>query len=193
MTKHSTRTKGRIFMVITILIVGYIIFDRLMEIYKQPTRRGIPSEEAIITAKNAIKTAPQWKLNDLSGNSFNSDSLQGDVVLITFWTSTCSICRSEFPLLRKLQEEYKDNGFKVIAIALDEHEDQDLLAFTIGERLNYTVLRGNTKVAKAFGDIDIVPQSFLIDRHGNVIKFFLGKIDEAEVQRLIKSALSSQN
>lgn len=200
MTRHSTnRTRNRIYVVIAILVVGYVIYDRMIERYHNPMGKVgsvATSNEAVlrrIEEKEKIKVAPEWTLRNLTGELFESKSLDGDVSLITFWSSSCGVCRSELPMLKELQEKYKDRGFKVVAIALDDHEDEDLRAFVIGEQLNYIVLRGDTKVTKKFGEIDVVPQSFLIDRKGNVVKYFLGKISEKEVESLIESALSSES
>lgn len=193
MTKHSTsRTRSRIFIIIAILVVGYIIFDRMMEKYERSVEGGgSPKELAMkqIADKEKIKVMPEWKLNNLAGGVFESSYLEGDVALITFWSSSCPVCRSELPLLKKLESQYQDKGFKIVAIALDDHEDEDLRAFVIGEGINYIVLRGNKKVTKKFGEIEVVPQSFLVDRKGNIIKYFLGKIDEKEIQPLVESAL----
>lgn len=200
MTRHSTnRTRNRIYVVIAILVVGYIICERMIETYHNPMGRvgsvGTSDEAVLrrIEEKEKIKVAPEWKLRNLTGGVFESKSLEGDVALITFWSSNCAVCRSEFSMLKGLQEKYKDKGFKIVAIALDDHEDQDLRALMIGEGLNYIVLRGTAKVTKKFGEIDVVPQSFLIDRKGNVVKYFLGKIREKEIEPLIESALSTES
>lgn len=193
MARHSTsRTRSRVFVIIAFLVVAYIIFDRMMEKYEQSAVIGSSPELIIqkqIAQKEKIKVLPEWKLNNLAGGVFESSYLKGDVALITFWSSVCGVCRSEFPLLKDLDVEYKDKGFKIVAIALDDHEDEDLRAFVIGEKINYIVLRGDRKVTKQFGEIDVVPQSFLVDRQGNVIKYFLGQIDPKEIRSLIESAL----
>lgn len=199
MTRHSTnRTRNRIYVVIAILVVGYVIYDRMMERYKYAGEHGQTGKYLAeaklkeIEEKEKIKVAPEWKLRNLSGGVFESKALEGDVALLTFWSSNCGVCRSEIPMLRDLDEKYKDKGFKIAAIALDDHEDQDLRAFVVGERIKYIVLRGDARMTKAFGRIEVVPQSFLIDRKGNVIKYFLGKINEKEIEPLIESALSSE-
>lgn len=185
--KHSTRrTRSRIYVIIAILIVGYIIFDKSMEDH----RRLGETKAKLIAAKESIKVAPEWKLNTLTGGVFESQSLKGDVALLTFWSSSCNVCCSELPLLKSLDASYKDQGLKIVAISLDDHEDDDLRAFITGEQINYIVLRGETKVTKEFGGIDTVPQYFLIDRNGNVIKYFLGKLDENKIRPLIESTLS---
>ncbi len=192
MTKHTNRTRSRVFVIIAILVVGYIIFDRMMEKYEQSVLVGESPKSIIlkqIAEKEKIKVLPEWKLHNLSGGVFESSYLKGDVALITFWSSACGVCRSELPLLKELDAQYKDKGFKIVGIALDDHDDDDLRAFVMGEKINYIVLRGDRKVTKAFGEIDVVPQSFLVDRKGNVIKYFLGKIDPKEIRSLIELAL----
>lgn len=196
MTTHGERrTRSRVYVVIAILVVGYVIYDKVMERYKHAGEYGQTGKylkEAKlkrIEEKEKIKVAPEWRLNNLAGGVFDSEYLKGDVALITFWSSGCSVCRSEIPMMRDLDAKYKDKGFRIVAIALDDHEDEDLRAFVIGERIKYIVLRGNAKVTKAFGEIEVVPQSFLIDRKGNVIKYFLGKINEKEIEPLIEGAL----
>lgn len=190
MTTHGERkTRSRIYIIIAILVVGYVLFDRGMELYHQGGRSPSEATLKMIEEKEKIKVAPTWKLNNLAGGVFDSEFLKGNVALIIFWSSSCNICCSELPLLKKLDEKYKDKGFKVVAIALDDHSDEDLQAFVLGKGLKFIVLRGDAKVSKAFGEIDVVPQTFLIDRQGNVIKYFLGKVSEEEVVPLIEAAL----
>lgn len=186
MMKHSTRrTRSRIYVIIAILIVGYIIFDKSLEDH----RRLGQTRAKIIAEKETIKVAPEWKLKTLSGGLFESQYLKGDVTLIAFWSSSCTVCLSEIPLLKTLDTTYQDQGFKIVAIAIDDRDDDDLRAFVLGKQINYIVLKADTKITKQFGEIELVPQYFLIDRDGNVTKFILGKLNENEIRPLIESAL----
>ncbi|HSH13188.1 MAG TPA: TlpA disulfide reductase family protein, partial [Desulfurivibrionaceae bacterium] len=51
---------------------------------------------------------------------FESSSLAGKVVLVNFWATWCPPCRKEIPFLLKLQEKYRDQGFVVVGISMDE-------------------------------------------------------------------------
>lgn len=184
MIKHGTRrTKIRIYIVVSILLIAFLVFDKMRESHKKET------EASSVAAKEQIKSMPQWKLYDLKGNLFNSEFLKGDIVLITFWSASCKICLSQVPVFKNLQAKYLDKGLKVVGIVLDERENDDIQAFVKGEGINYIVLRGDTKVAKEFGNISEVPELFLVDRNGNVIKYILGNIDETEISSLIEGLL----
>lgn len=183
-THHTRKTRNRIIVVLAVLVIGYLIFDKGMEKYHK--KMGIHD---IILAKEEMKVAPDWSLKNFSGEVFESEYLKGDVSLIVFWVSTCHVCLSEIPLLKELDSEYKEKGFKIVAISLDELDDADLQAFVKAENIHYIVLRGDSKVTKQFGGIELVPQAFLIDRKSNIIKYFLGPIDKAEIKSLINRSL----
>lgn len=177
--KHSTRkTKIRLYIVISILILAFLVFDKMREKKDENGLNG-----------STVTTMPQWTLRDMDGNKISSKLFQGDVVLISFWSIDCDACLEEIVVLKGLQEQYGEKGFKIIAISLDVRDDADVKAFAKGEEINYIVLKGNASVVKKFAHVKEVPETFLFNRQGNLIYYKLGKIDQDKVKSLIEGSL----
>lgn len=63
---------------------------------------------------------PEIAGKDTSGNSYNYDFSDKKLVLIDFWASWCTPCRIANPELKKLHEKYKDKGFDIISVSMDQ-------------------------------------------------------------------------
>lgn len=92
---------------------------------------------------------------------------KGQVVLVDFWASWCGPCRESFPWMTNIQAKYKDQGLKVIAINLDQ-ENEQALDFLKEFKPGFTVLFDTeAQLPEDFGVIGM-PTSFLIDRQGKI-------------------------
>ncbi|HIL70718.1 MAG TPA: TlpA family protein disulfide reductase, partial [Verrucomicrobia bacterium] len=63
--------------------------------------------------------APSWSLTDTRGNLINSDELEGSVVILDFWTTTCAPCIQELPHFINLVNLYRDRGLVLIGLSRD--------------------------------------------------------------------------
>lgn len=120
--------------------------------------------------------APTLTVVDLEGNTINTSSFAGHVVLVNFWAAWCTPCTEEIPKLIGLQEKYRAQGFRVIGISMDDR-DSVLRAFYRSNRMNYPVVAGNEKIAEAYGGILGLPTTFLIGRDGNIRARYPGLAD----------------
>lgn len=96
---------------------------------------------------------------------------KGKVVLIDFWASWCGPCRADMPRLVALYKKYKDKGFDILGISLDENMGSWTKAI---ESMNMTWpnisdLRGWQSKAARIYDVNRIPQSFLVDKDGNIV------------------------
>lgn len=113
-----------------------------------------------------------FTLNDLTGNPVRLSDYKGKVVMLEFWASWCAPCRQSVPELKALHEEYKDRGFVLIAISLDENP-RKVREFVEEFEVDYTVVIDDKDVNAAYGVFSI-PTTFLLDREGNVATKHLG-------------------
>lgn len=115
----------------------------------------------------------------------------GKVVYLDFWASWCIPCRKSFPWMNTLQGRYKDKGFEVIAIALDE-SPADVAAFLKKYPVTFTIgFDREGKSAEAYG-VKVMPTSYLIDKKGFIIKTYQGstKKYQKEIETTIERLLA---
>lgn len=133
--------------------------------------------------------APAWKLQDLDGKTVSSDDFKGKVVILDFWATWCGPCREEIPGLIDLQAKYQKQGLAVIGISLDEGAGE-VKPFVKKAGFNYTVALVDDKVQQAFGGVDAIPLTFVIDRQGRIVTKHLGLTGKDEFEAEIKPLLN---
>jgi cytochrome c biogenesis protein CcmG/thiol:disulfide interchange protein DsbE len=135
------------------------------------------------------KLAPDFTLKDIfQGQEYTLSQLKGKVVLINFFTFFCGPCREEMPDLNKIYLELKGQGFETLGIGLSSDPTQ--LRFLIKQlKLDYPVLLGDDKVSKAYGNVEVVPTTFIIDRQGNIVHKVLGTRKKEDFVKLIRPLL----
>jgi thiol-disulfide isomerase/thioredoxin len=119
------------------------------------------------------KVAPDFEELKSDGKSkMKLSDLKGKVVLIDFWASWCGPCRKENPNVVKTYEKYKDAGFTVMSVSLDSDKGKWLQAIKDDGLVwpNHVSDLGGwqSKVARKY-NIGSIPQTFLLDREGNII------------------------
>jgi thiol-disulfide isomerase/thioredoxin len=120
------------------------------------------------SATEVGQPAPQFTLPTLQQEQATSlKQYAGKVVYLDFWASWCAPCRTSFPLLNKMYEKLKAQGFEVVAVNLDEDKanaEKFLKEFPV----SFTVLRdAKGEWADQFV-VESMPTSFIIDRQGIV-------------------------
>lgn len=123
-----------------------------------------PKEEGSISAAD-------FSLPSLDGETVTLSELKGKVVLVDFWTTWCPPCKNSIPHLIYLYEKYKDQGFIVLGIGLEDKEP--LEKFTAEYKITYPILLGTRDVAQTYG-VQAIPKSIFIDRKGAIRKVQTG-------------------
>ena len=107
--------------------------------------------------------------------SITLDSLRGKVVLINFWATWCGPCRMEIPDFYDLYNKYNEQGFEILGISISDSQDQ-LLKFKNAYNIFYPILYGDQmsmyKIQMEYGGVYSIPTSFLIDKYGEIIRFY---------------------
>jgi peroxiredoxin len=135
--------------------------------------------------------APTWKLQSFDGKSVSFDDFKGKVVILDFWATWCGPCREEIPGLIDLQKKYEKQGLAVVGISLDGGGAEVVKAFVTKVGMNYAVLLGNDKVQQAFGGIDAIPATFVIDRRGHIVKKYVGLVEKKQLEAVTKPLLKT--
>ena len=140
-------------------------------------------------APAARPPAPDWELTDLNGRTTKSSDFHGKVLILDFWATWCAPCRVEIPHFVELQKQYGDKGLTVIGVSLDEQGQEVVKKFVKRLGVNYAIVMGNEKVVEAYGGIDAIPTTFVIDRQGRIVSPHMGyddkKVFEKEIQSLL--------
>jgi peroxiredoxin len=116
--------------------------------------------------------APDIKLKTPAGDSLALSSLRGKVVLIDFWASWCGPCRRENPNVKKIYEKYKDQGFEIYGVSLDNNASRwnDAIAKDGLTWKHVSDLAGwQSSAAKLYG-VRSIPATFLLDKEGRIYK-----------------------
>lgn len=110
--------------------------------------------------------APDFILEDLEGNEVSLVSLKGNNLLLVFWTTWCSWCTKEKPILKEFVNNYQD---KIKVIGINIQEPKELVGKHVEElELNFPTLLDETgKVAKDY-NVRTHPSHFLIDKEGKI-------------------------
>ena len=109
--------------------------------------------------------APDFQLQSLDGQTVSLSNLQGKPVLINFWATWCSPCRSEMPYIQEIYEEWSDKRLVVLAINIGE-SSSTVAAFMQSNNLSFIVLLDTKQDVAQRYNITGIPTTFFIDKDG---------------------------
>lgn len=139
-------------------------------------------------------TIRDLKLKDIAGREISLAGLRGKPVMVVFWATWCRPCIMEIPHLVHLQEVYAPHGLTIVAISLDANGMAAVKPFLEKHpEVTYTVIPNGAEAASAFGGIRSIPNSFLLDRRGRVVKQFVGLTPGETLEGWVQAALREKS
>lgn len=153
-------------------------------------RNGQKSQGTTNTAAEH-KAAPDITVTALDGTSLRLSSLKGKVVLLNFWATWCPPCREEIPSMIKLNNSMAGKPFQMLAVSIDEGGKPVVDDFFSSTGFILPTFLDQTNAAgKAYG-ITGVPETFIIDKKGIIVKKIIGPVewDSAEVKNFLDGLL----
>ncbi len=136
------------------------------------------------------KIAPDIMLKTITGKQISLASLKGKPIIVTFWATDCPSCVKEIPLFIELYEQFHQQGLKIIAVSMTYNPPNLVVKMAKNYRIPYeVVLDPQSRIAKAFGNVSIIPQTFFISKHGQIVLEQLGLFDIKKLTQLIKKNL----
>ncbi|HYQ72153.1 MAG TPA: TlpA disulfide reductase family protein [Gammaproteobacteria bacterium] len=118
-----------------------------------------------LAAAAAPETAPDFTLKSASGANLRLSEFRGDVVLLNFWASWCGPCRQEMPLLSEMHEQYRDLGFTVLGVNVEE-DSRKARKMLEDAPVSFPVLFDSESVVSREYDVVAMPSTVLVDRNG---------------------------
>jgi cytochrome c biogenesis protein CcmG/thiol:disulfide interchange protein DsbE len=146
---------------------------------------------ATVTGKLSIgATAPDFRTEGLNGDVVQLSHFRGRPVLINFWATWCTACRTEMPAIEQAWERYRSRGFEVIAVDYQESDRTAMGAFlsSLGVRF-IAALDTQGKIAAAYNVTVGLPTSIFVGRDGIARTLHLGQMTPSFIDQQIESLL----
>jgi thiol-disulfide isomerase/thioredoxin len=122
--------------------------------------------------------APQFHAIDLrTGRPASIDDYKGKVVLLNIWATWCPPCRVEMPSMQHLSEKLAGTDFRLVAVSVDEEDSTVVNKFVRDLGLTFEILHDRDGAIRREYQTTGVPESFVIDRDGIIVKKIIGAAD----------------
>ena len=146
-------------------------------------------------------SAPQFHATDLrTSRPASLEDYRGKVVLLNIWATWCPPCRAEMPSMEKLHKKLAGTDFRIAAVSVDgdpfhlegSEDQKGIMAFATNLGLTFDILHDPSGAIRQAYDIFGVPESYLIDRDGVIVKRVIGAAnwEEPVNDMLIRRLLS---
>jgi peroxiredoxin len=151
---------------------------------------GETPARAAVKPESQRKSAPDFTLKDSNGTSVKLSDYRGKVVLLNFWATWCGPCKIEIPWFIEFEQTYKDRGFAVLGVSMDDDGWDAVKPYLSARKVNYRVVLGTDQVAQSYGGVDSLPTTYVIDREGRIASVHVGLVGrreyESEIQQLLE-------
>ena len=139
--------------------------------------------------------APDFTLNSLTGETFTLSKLRGRPVLINLWASWCGPCRAEMPAIQRVYDQYRDQGFVVLAVNATRQDSlQAAQAFVDEFGFTYPILLDVDGVVASLYQLRAFPSSYFVDADGIIQEVVLGgPMNEALLATRVEQLLGGQD
>ncbi|MBI5021416.1 MAG: TlpA family protein disulfide reductase [Ignavibacteriales bacterium] len=135
--------------------------------------------------------APNFSWKDKDGKTISFDTFRGKVTLVNFWATWCGPCKRELPDLIALSKEMETKGVKVIGISTDRGSNviDDVKSFVSQSGITYQIVISTEDLEEAYGNIRVIPTTFLIDADGKIAETIVGGRSKEQFAEAINALL----
>ncbi|MDP1864354.1 MAG: TlpA disulfide reductase family protein [Thiobacillus sp.] len=135
-------------------------------------------------------SAPASTFTTLEGKQITLKDLRGQIVLVNFWATSCPGCIKKMPDMIETYNQYKGRGFEVIAVAMSYDPPNYVASFVKTRQLPFPVaLDVNGEHARAFGNVQVTPTTFVIGKDGSILEQKLGDFDFVKLKAMLDKEL----
>lgn len=140
---------------------------------------------------NNKPTAPEITFTTIDGNQISMASLQNKVVLVNFWATDCPGCIKEMPELINTYNEYRQQGFEIIAVAMPYDPISQVINYSKSQALPFPVTHdNNAEIVAKFGQVSLTPTAFIYNKQGQLLQKTIGELDFNALKKLLNKELS---
>jgi peroxiredoxin len=119
--------------------------------------------------------APDFEAIDVAtGETRGLADYEGDVILLNIWATWCPACEEEMPSMQRLYERLSPQGLKVVAVSIDKADAEYVLEWVQERNLTFDILQDRAGRIEDIYQTTGVPESFVIDRNGVIVKKVIG-------------------
>ena len=140
---------------------------------------------------SGAQTAPNSTFVLLDSSTQTTADFKGKVTLVNFWATSCTTCVAEMPQVIATYNKYRAKGFDTVAVAMSYDPPSYVVNYAQTRALPFKVAIDNTgAVAKAWGDVQLTPTTYLVNKRGEIVKKYVGEPDFAALHQLIEKLLA---
>jgi peroxiredoxin len=140
--------------------------------------------------------APDFAALDIaSGDTIRLAAYQGDVVLLNIWATWCAPCEAEMPSMQRLHEVLGSEGLRIVAVSVDVGTSTGVKRWAEDRGLTFQILHDPSGRIERTYQTTGVPESFVIDREGIIVKKVIGPVewDDAPQVNLLRRLLGTND
>lgn len=183
-------TLPRLYLASNVLIVALCVAAAVLLNSCAPAQQA--EEAPKIKAVGDRKAAPPFSLKDAEGKTVKLSDYKGKVVLLNFWATFCGPCKIEIPWFIEFEQKYKDRGFAVLGIAMDEEGWEIVRPYIKEENVNYRILMGDEPTSQMYGGVENLPTTFVLDADGKIVSTHVGLVSKSVYENEIEQLLSKK-
>jgi peroxiredoxin len=168
----------------------FVLGLSLVWIYLSADRSGTSTAGQIPAPQQGF-IAPEFELKTPTGETIRLSDLRGQAVLINLWATWCPPCRAEMQSIEKVYQEYKDQGFVVLAVNMTYQDDPfSVMPFVNEQALTFPILLDETGDMAAAYQLRSLPSSYFVGRDGVIHEVVIGgPMSEALLRTRIEAIL----
>jgi peroxiredoxin len=134
--------------------------------------------------------APDVTFTTIKGKVIPMAELKGKIVLVNFWATDCPGCIAEMPKLIETYNQYHQQGFEMVAVAMSYDPPSQVLNYTTKRAVPFPVMHDSLgEIASRFGNVNLTPTTFIIDKDGRIVRKTIGEMDFAALHDLLNEQL----
>jgi len=135
------------------------------------------------------ESAPDFSLIDTDGEKFSLGKYLGEVIILDLMATWCGPCVEEMDHLKRIHNDYKAEGVRIISIDVDNGEDRKKLNdFKLKHECDWQFAHNGGSVGNTYG-ADSIPMIYIIDREGSIAFKQIGLTDYSVIKKEVEKLL----